>query len=100
LPILGYRFNNFAYLTDVKTITAEEKEKLKGLKVLVISTLREEPHKTHLNLDEALEIIKELQPKKTYLTHISHTFGFHVAIEKKLPKNVFLAYDELVIEVD
>ena len=100
LPILGYRFNDFAYLTDVKIISKEEKEKLKNLKVLVISTLREEPHKTHLNLEEALEIINELQPQRTYLTHISHTFGFHAEVEKKLPKNVFLAYDELVFEVD
>jgi len=99
LPILGYRFNDFAYLTDVKTIAIEEKEKLKNLKILVISTLREEPHKTHLNLAEALEIINELKPEKVYLTHISHKLGFHTEVEKKLPKNVFLAYDELVLDI-
>jgi phosphoribosyl 1,2-cyclic phosphate phosphodiesterase len=98
LPILGYRFQDFAYLTDVKTITAIEKEKLKGLKVLVINALRNEKHHSHLNLSEALELIEELQPKKAYLTHISHKLGFHAEVEKTLPKNVFLAYDELSIE--
>ncbi|MDC9722936.1 MAG: MBL fold metallo-hydrolase [Urechidicola sp.] len=99
LPILGYRFQGFAYLTDVKTINNKEKEKLKNLKVLVISTLREKPHKTHLNLDEALRIIDELNPERTYLTHISYKLGFHAEVEKNLPKNVFLAYDELEIEL-
>lgn len=99
LPILGYRFNKFAYLTDVKTISNEEKEKLKNLKILVISALRIEPHKTHLTLDEALLIIEELKPEKAYLTHISHKLGFHAEVEKTLPKNVFLAYDELEIEM-
>jgi phosphoribosyl 1,2-cyclic phosphate phosphodiesterase len=98
LPILGYRFQDFAYLTDVKTIDLPEKEKLKGLKVLVISALRNEKHHSHLNLAEALEIIEELQPEKAYLTHISHTLGFHAEVEIKLPKNVYLGYDELTIE--
>ncbi len=99
LPILGFRFREFAYLTDVKTISNKEKEKLKSLKVLVISALRIEPHKTHLNLDEALALIDELKPEKTYLTHISHKLGFHAEVEKILPKNVFLAYDELEIMI-
>jgi len=99
LPILGYRINDFAYLTDVKTINKEEKEKLKNLKVLVISALRIEPHKTHLSLDDALEIIKELNPERAYLTHISHKLGFHVEVEKALPENVFLAFDTLEIEI-
>lgn len=99
LPILGYRFNEFAYLTDVKTISSEEKEKLKNLEILVLSALRIEPHNTHLTLKDALEIIEELKPKRTYLTHISHKLGFHAEVEKTLPKNVFLAYDELEIEM-
>ncbi len=100
LPILGYRFNNIAYLTDVKTIPEDEKEKLKNLDVLVITALRRESHFTHLNIDEALEMVKELQPKKAYFSHISELLGFHADVEKELPKNVFLAYDELVVEVD
>ena len=99
LPVLGYRVDNFAYLTDVKTISETEKEKLKDLDVLVLSALRIEPHYSHLNLEEALQLIKELQPKKAYLSHISHKLGFHADVEKTLPSNVFLAYDELEIEV-
>ena len=99
LKIVGYRFNNIAYLTDVKTIASEEKEKLQNLDVLILSAIRIEPHYSHLNLKEALELIAELQPQKTYLTHISHHMGFHAEVEKILPKNVFLAYDELVLEV-
>ncbi|REE79899.1 phosphoribosyl 1,2-cyclic phosphate phosphodiesterase [Lutibacter oceani] len=100
LKIFGYRFNNVAYLTDVKTITTVEKEKLKNLEVLIINAIRHKPHHSHLNIEEALELIDELQPEKTYLTHISHHLGFHSEVEKTLPKNVFLAYDELVIEID
>lgn len=99
LPILGYRFNDFAYLTDVKEIESSEMKKLKDLKVLVISALRNEKHHSHLSLKEALEIIEELTPKRAYLTHISHKLGFHAKVEKTLPKNVFLAYDELEIEI-
>ncbi|SDW80330.1 phosphoribosyl 1,2-cyclic phosphate phosphodiesterase [Lutibacter oricola] len=99
LNILGYRFNNVAYLTDVKTIEREEKEKLKNLDVLILSCIRHKKHHSHLNLEEALQLIDELKPKKTYLTHISHLLGFHKEVEKTLPKNVYLAYDELVLEV-
>lgn len=98
LPILGYKFNNVAYLTDVKTISDSEKEKLKNLNILIINAIRFKPHHSHLNLDEALELIKELNPKKTYLTHISHHLGFHKDVEKTLPEGVFLAYDELELE--
>ena len=99
LEVLGFRFKNIAYLTDVKTIPWQEKEKLKNLDVLVLSALRKEPHYSHLSLNEALEIVSELQPKKCYLTHISHKMGFHADVEKELPENVFLAYDELEVEV-
>lgn len=98
LQILGYKFNKLAYLTDVKTIASSEKEKLKNLEVLVISALRNESHHSHLSLNEALEIIVELKPKRAYLTHISHKLGFHAEVQKALPRNVFLAYDELEIK--
>tara|TARA_R110000787_G_C13441332_1_gene446409 strand:+ start:7677 stop:8453 length:777 start_codon:yes stop_codon:yes gene_type:complete len=97
LPVLGFKIDNFVYLTDVKTIEKSELEKMKGIEVLVINALRFEKHHSHLNLSEALELIKEIKPKKTYLTHISHLLGFHKEVEKKLPKNVFLAYDTLKI---
>jgi phosphoribosyl 1,2-cyclic phosphate phosphodiesterase len=97
LQVFGYRVDDFAYLTDVKTIDESEILKLKNLKVLVINTLREEPHFSHLNLEEALHLIALLKPEKTYLTHISHHFGFHEEVQKKLPENVYLAYDNLEI---
>lgn len=99
IKIFGYRFKNIAYLTDVKIISKEEKEKLKNLDVLIINAIWHRWHYSHLNLEEALRIIDELKPKKTYLTHISHHLGFHAEVEKTLPENVFLAYDELVLEV-
>lgn len=99
LPITCYRFNDFAYITDLKTISETEKAKLKGIKTLVVNALRIESHPTHLNLEEALEFVKEIQPEKTYFSHISHRLGFHNEVEKSLPENVFLAYDGLQIEV-
>lgn len=97
LQVFGYRIDNFAYLTDVKTIENTEIEKLKNLDVLVINALREEPHNTHFNLEEALDFIALLKPKKAYLTHISALLGLHEMVQKKLPENVFLAYDNLQI---
>lgn len=97
LPILGYRFNDVAYLTDIKTITQEEKLKLSNLDTLIVTGLRIELHSTHFNLEEALEFIKEIKPKKAYLTHISELLGFHAEVEKELPENVFLSYDGLKI---
>ena len=98
LSIFGFRFNNVAYLTDVKTISEEEKLKLKNLEILIINAVRIKPHHSHLNLEEALALIEELKPKKAYLTHISQYLGFHAEVEKLLPENVFLAYDELIVE--
>jgi len=99
IPIFGYRIDDFAYLTDLKSISDTEKKKLQGLDTLVVSALRIDPHPTHLSLAEALAFIKEIQPKKAYLTHISHKLGFHDEVEKQLPANVFLAYDGLRLEV-
>jgi phosphoribosyl 1,2-cyclic phosphate phosphodiesterase len=99
LPITCYRFNNIAYLTDVKTIGLSEKEKLKNLDILIVNALRIEAHPTHFNLEEALSFVAEINPKKTYFTHISHKLGLHDAVQKNLPENVFLAFDGLKIEV-
>jgi phosphoribosyl 1,2-cyclic phosphate phosphodiesterase len=99
LQVFGYRIDDFAYLTDVKTIEKSELEKLKNLDVLVVNALREEPHNTHFNLQEALDFIDLVQPKKTYLTHISHILGFHDEVQQKLPKNVYLSYDNLEIYI-
>jgi phosphoribosyl 1,2-cyclic phosphate phosphodiesterase len=99
LQVFGFRIDDFAYLTDVKTIEESEITKLKGLKVLVVNALRIEPHHSHFNLNEALAFIAKVQPEKAYLTHISHLFGFHEEIQKKLPANVYVAYDNLEITV-
>ncbi|WP_282161734.1 MBL fold metallo-hydrolase [Ulvibacterium marinum] len=99
LPVLGYRINDFTYLTDVKTIADEELEKIKGSQVLVVNALREEPHHSHFNLREAISFSEKVGAPKTYFTHISHLLGFHKDVEKKLPKGVLLAYDNLVINL-
>ena len=97
LQVFGYRIEDFAYLTDIKTIENSEIDKLKNLNVLVINALREEQHLTHFNLKEALNFIHLVSPKKAYITHISHLLGFHEEVQKNLPENVFLAYDNLEI---
>jgi phosphoribosyl 1,2-cyclic phosphate phosphodiesterase len=99
LQVFGYRIQDFVYLTDVKTIEAAEIQKIKKCEVLVVNCLREEPHDTHFNLEEVLHFISLVQPKKTYLTHISHLFGFHEEIQKKIPENVFVAYDNLELTI-
>ena len=97
LQVFGFRLNDFAYLTDMKTVEDKEIEKLNGVKVLVVNALREEQHVSHFNLDEALAFIDKVKPEKAYLTHISHLLGFHDEVQQRLPKNVFLAYDNLQI---
>lgn len=99
LQVFGFRIEDFAYLTDIKSIEDKEAEKLGDLEVLVVSALRVEPHHSHFNLEEALEFIEKIKPKKAYLTHISHMLGFHEEVEKSLSENVFLAYDNLKITV-
>ena len=99
LQVFGFRIRGFTYLTDVKTVGPTELEKIKGSEVLVVNALREEPHHSHFNLEEALAFVEKVQPKMTYLTHISHLLGFHDEVEKKLPKNVYLAYDGLVMDL-
>lgn len=99
LSVFGYRIDDFAYLTDVKTVEESEIAKLKNLKVLVVNALRETPHNTHFNLQEALDFIDLIRPEKAYLTHISHLMGFHEEVQQKLPENVYLAYDNLEITI-
>jgi phosphoribosyl 1,2-cyclic phosphate phosphodiesterase len=99
LQVFGYRVGDFTYLTDVKTIKEKEIEKIKGSKVVVVNALRLNPHISHFNLKEALSFIERLKPEKAYFTHISHLLGFHDEVEKSLPKNVHLAYDNLTITI-
>ena len=99
LPITAYRFGNAAYITDLKTISEAEKEKLKNLDILIVNALRIEEHPTHLNLEQAIAFVEEIKPKKAYFSHISHKLGFHAEVEKLLPENVFLSYDGLQIDL-
>lgn len=99
LPILAFRVGEMAYITDANHIAPEELEKLKGVKVMVINALRREKHFSHFSLPEALEVIDKVQPERAYLTHISHEMGLHSEVEKTLPQGVFLAYDNLEVEI-
>ena len=97
MEVLGFRIGDFAYITDVNFIPAETLEKIKGIKVLVISALRRFEHPSHYSLSEALEVIEKIKPDAAYLTHMSHLMGFHNELEEELPKGVFPAFDGLQI---
>lgn len=98
LPILGFKIKNLVYITDASYITDQEKEKIKNLDILIINCLRkEEPHVAHYILPQILELVEELKPKVTYLTHISNRFGFHREIENELPEHIRPAFDGLEI---
>ncbi len=98
MPVMGFRFGKFTYITDANRIDDAEKEKIYGSEVLVLNALRKEKHISHFNLTEAVELSQELQIPKTYLTHISHQLGKHEEIEVDLPEGIHLAYDGLAIE--
>ena len=100
LPVLGFRVNDFTYLTDVKTIADIELKKIAGTKVLAISALHKKSHHSHLSLAEALEFIEQIRPEQAYIMHMSHRMGLHATVEKELPPNVFLAYDGLQVIVN
>lgn len=99
LPVMGFRIGDFTYITDAKTIAENELEKIKGSKVLVLNALRKEEHISHFSLDQAIEVINNINPEKAYLTHLSHQMGLHKDVSEKLPERVEIAYDGLKIEV-
>ena len=99
LPVLGFKIDNFAYITDMNFISDEELQKIIGIDVLVINALRIEKHISHFNLEEALNIIEKTKVKKAYLTHISHALGLFDTQSRTLPNHVHLAYDGLKIEL-
>lgn len=98
LPVLGYRFGDLAYLTDANYISDEEIEKIKGVRIFVINTIRREKHISHFSLPEALEVIRKVGAERSYITHLSHQLERHADLEKVLPENVFAAYDGLQLE--
>jgi phosphoribosyl 1,2-cyclic phosphate phosphodiesterase len=95
LPLYGFRIGNFAYITDANYIPEESKEKLYGVKYLVVNALKKEKHISHFSLREAVDFIREISPKKGFITHISHQMGCHADVSKELPKEISLAYDGL-----
>lgn len=98
MPVHGFRFGDLTYITDAKDIIGSEREKIRGSKVVVLNALRIKEHHSHMNLEQALEMMADLKPERGYLTHISHLLGKHSDIEKQLPENIHLAYDGLIIE--
>ncbi len=100
LPIVGFRYGNAAYITDVKTIPEASRPMLEGLDVLVLTALRQKEHPAHMNLAEALATIEDLRPRRAYLTHVAHDLGRYAEIAPLLPENVVLATDGLTIELD
>lgn len=99
LPIVGFKTCNFAYITDCKTMPERTIDELRHIEILVLNALRNEPHLSHLSLDEALKLIGEIRPERAYLTHISHQLGLHSDVQATLPANVRLAYDGLCLDI-
>jgi len=97
LPVMGFRIDDFTYITDAKTIEEGEFQKIIGTKVLVINALQREEHISHMTLSEAIDFAKKVGAKQTYLTHISHRLGKHSEVSKELPEGIQLAYDGLKI---
>ena len=93
MPVLGFRFGNFTYITDANRIEADEKEKIKGSEIMVLNALRKEAHISHFTLDEAVAMVQELGVPTGYFTHISHQLGLHHIVNQSLPNGIALAFD-------
>lgn len=99
MPVFGFRIGDFTYITDANRIDDAEKEKIKGSKVLVLNALRHEAHISHYTVAEALALVNEVKPERTYFTHASHQLGKFADVSKELPENVYLAFDGLKVEL-
>ncbi|NLR62039.1 MBL fold metallo-hydrolase [Chitinophaga polysaccharea] len=99
MPVMGFRVHDFTYITDANYIAPEEKDKIRGSKILVLNALRKEKHISHFTLDEAIELGRELEIPQVYFTHISHQLGLHEEVSKELPAGMALAYDGLSLEI-
>ena len=99
MPVLGFRINDFTYITDANRIDEEEKQKIIGSKGLVLNALRKKEHISHYTLGEAVELASELKMPAAYFTHISHQMGLHDEINAELPSHIQLAYDGLVLNL-
>ena len=98
MPVMGYRFGKFTYITDANRIDESEKEKIRGSEAMVLNALRKQKHISHFTLEEAIDMVEELKVPKSYFTHISHQLGLHAQIESELPGGIHLAYDGLELE--
>lgn len=99
MPVLGFRINDFTYITDANFISEKEKEKVKNSKVLVLNALRREDHISHFTIEQAIKLTHELKPQQAYFIHISHQLGLHAEVEKELPSGIHLTYDGLKIQL-
>nr|WP_242692161.1 MBL fold metallo-hydrolase [Aridibaculum aurantiacum] len=99
MPVMGFRFGNFTYITDANRIDEAEKEKVKGSEIIVLNALRKEAHISHFTLQEAVDLVHELKIPQAYFTHISHQLGLHQQIMSELPAAVALAYDGLKLYI-
>ncbi len=98
LPVFAFKFDNICYITDANFISEETIASIQNVRILILNALRHEKHPSHFTLDEAIEMVKKINPEKAYFTHISHQLGLHEEISAQLPENIFLAYDGLVLE--
>jgi phosphoribosyl 1,2-cyclic phosphate phosphodiesterase len=99
MPVMGFRFGRFTYITDANRIENSEKEKIRGSEVLIVNALRKQTHISHFTLGEAIDLAMELRVPKAYFTHISHQLGLHAEVESELPEGIHLAYDGLTLEL-
>ncbi|MBV7532646.1 MBL fold metallo-hydrolase [Chitinophaga sp. sic0106] len=99
MPVTGFRFHDFTYITDANFIAPEEKDKIRGSKILVVNALRKEKHISHFTLDEAIALGRELEIPQVYFTHISHQLGKHADVSRELPDGMALAYDGLKLDI-
>jgi phosphoribosyl 1,2-cyclic phosphate phosphodiesterase len=99
MPVLGFRFGKFTYITDANKLDNDAKEKVRGSEIMVLNALRKEPHISHFSLSEAISLVKELGVPKAYFTHISHQLGLHEEISRELPEGIELAYDGLSLNI-
>ena len=99
MPVMAYRLGDFTYITDANHVDEAEKQKIKGSKVLVVNALRKQKHISHFTLEEAIDLVNELQIPEAWLTHISHQMGLHAEVEAELPENIHLAYDRLKLKM-
>ncbi len=99
LPVMGFRFGDFTYITDANYISPEEQKKIEGTKILVLNALQIEWHVSHFTLSDALALVDKIKPERAFFTHISHRLGTQLEVEKMLPANIRLAYDGLKIRL-